>query len=138
MRYSGTYICLLTGFCKTCKIRNVCLDFAKYFAKSRFWRSLDLSSARRSQFCETFANSRHWKFGICEIFCRIKIFEIVTIQLAIKDHVPVEEYQDDRTDELTVTCALLVHAQGTTSQTQHHTMQLAQFNSFVLSFIGFM
>ena len=38
---------LQTGFCETCKLRK-CLDLAKYFAKSRFWRSLDLSTARRS------------------------------------------------------------------------------------------
>ena len=44
-----------------------------------------------------FAKSRHWKFGIGEIFCRIQIFEIATMQLAIKDHDPMAECQDDGT-----------------------------------------
>ena len=47
------------------------------------------------------------------------------MQLAIKDHDQMAEYQDDGIAELTVTSALLVHAQCTKSQTQlkSHTMQ---------------
>ena len=42
-----------------------------------------------------FANSKLWKFGIYEILCRIQILEIVTMQLAIKDHNLMAEYQDN-------------------------------------------
>ena len=44
---------------------------------------------------EHFVKTRRKKFGICEIFCRIQIFEIATMQLAVKDHDPMAEYQDD-------------------------------------------
>ena len=50
-------------------------------------------------FLKYFASSRLWKFGICEIFHRIQIFEIATMQHVIKDHDPVDEYQDDGTAE---------------------------------------
>ena len=44
------------------------------------------------------------------------------MQLAIKDYDPMAEYHDDGIAQLTVTCALLVHAQRTKSQMCHVTI----------------
>ena len=129
MRYSGTYIFFADWILQN--VQNFCLDFANISENPDFgevrlelWKKISVS-------VKNFANSRHWKSGICEIFCRIQ-----TMQLSIKNHDPMAEYQDDGTAKVTVTTGTCsVHKIPNTTL---HTTQLAQFNSFVLSFIGFM
>ena len=52
-RYSDIYIFLLTGIAKRAKCEMSVWTFQNV-SKTRFWRSSDLSSAKRSQFYETF------------------------------------------------------------------------------------
>ena len=108
-----------------------CLDFAKYFSKSRYLRS-----ARRSGFCETFRKLQTLEICNCEMFGRIQIFEIVTMELGIKDHDLMAEHQDDGIAELShisTTGTFPVHK--IPSAPSHNHSHKMQFNSFVLNFM---
>ena len=90
-------------------MRNVCLDFVKYFKKIQILEKFKRQLCKKISILWNILQTPDiGNLEFCEIFCRIQIFEIMTMQLAIKDHNPMAEYQDDGLAELTVTYALLL------------------------------